>query len=479
MGNNNSKQNKETDKKNIPSEYNNLEEKKKKSYEYFKKYHESEDINIKIENIKKAIYLNNNDKNIIKEYLNIIRNESIFFEELKKYQVIFTPEEIKENNFPINKLKTEKNKLMDCFEEIFNVNTKKDNIKEFINKLSNEYDNIFHFKLPITYENKELYYYKNYCLLLEMFKFSDTTYNKIKKIELLQNNKDKIIKLFKFLDISEKLTEFIFLVIFSFNDSNNFKENYYRIIDNFLNKKDIQKEIDFQKKNLILNDFNLKYNIDNDTFVIYKELKQYYKLENFSLYSPYLVLNNLYFYENKFILKEKYKIAALTFDNFFECEFYKKYKKKIYINYKKIINSNVLKECIKKINSECPEYFIHKLTKYFEISDVIEKNIDIYPFDTQIGITDKYTMKIYLKGIISINKLDSYNIDYNNLLENLYNDSYFNLIFIHEFCGHFIRVYIYYMLNNEYLFYTPRLNINKKYIQESGKQLEFLLFDRS
>ncbi len=167
----------------------------------------------------------------------------------------------------------------------------------------------------------------------------------------------------------------------------------------------------------------------------------------------------------------------MTFDNFFECEFYKKYKKKIYINYKKIINSNVLKECIKKINSECPEYFIHKLTKYFEISDVIEKNIDIYPFDTQIGITDKYTMKIYLKGIISINKLDSYNIDYNNLLENLYNDSYFNLIFIHEFCGHFIRVYIYYMLNNEYFFYTPRLNINKKYIQESGKQLEFLLFD--
>ncbi len=110
MGNNNSKQNKETDKKNIPSEYNNLEEKKKKSYEYFKKYHESEDINIKIENIKKAIYLNNNDKNIVKEYLNIIRNESIFFEELKKYQVIFTPEEIKENNFPINKLKTEKKK---------------------------------------------------------------------------------------------------------------------------------------------------------------------------------------------------------------------------------------------------------------------------------------------------------------------------------------------------------------------------------
>jgi len=66
--------------------------------------------------------------------------------------------------------------------------------------------------------------------------------NKIIKIELLQNNKDKIKELFKYLDFTEKLTEFIFLLIFSFNDSDNFKENYYRIIDNFLEKKIFKKK---------------------------------------------------------------------------------------------------------------------------------------------------------------------------------------------------------------------------------------------
>ena len=154
--------------------------------------------------------------------------------------------------------------------------------------------------------------------------------NKIIKIELLQNNKDKIKELFKYLDITEKLTEFIFLLIFSFNDSDNFKENYYRIIDNFLEKKDIQKEIDKQKQNLYLNKYNIQYNMENDAIVIFDEIKQYFVVENFSLYSPYLVLNNLYYYEKKFILQDKYRIGSLTFNNFFECDFYKKYIKKLY-----------------------------------------------------------------------------------------------------------------------------------------------------
>ena len=75
----------------------------------------------------------------------------------------------------------------------------------------------------------------------------------------------------------------------------------------------------------------------------------------------------------------------------------------------------------------------------------MEKYINIYPFDTQLGIIDEYTMKIYLKGIISFNQTIPFNKEYNELLKNLYIDSYFNILFIHEFCGHFIRVYICYM----------------------------------
>jgi len=310
-----------------------------------------------------------------------------------------------------------------------------------------------------------------------MFNYLGTDYNRIYKIELLQNYKDKIKELFKYLEFTEKLTDFIFLLIFSFNDKDNFEDCYYRIIDNFLEKKYIQKEIDNQKENLLLKKWNIKYNMENDTIIIFDEKKEYFMMENFSLYSPYLVLNNLYFYDNKIILKEKYKIGSLRFNSFYENDFYIKYKKKIYQNFKKIINTKIIKDCIKIINSLCPEYFIDNLAKYFEISDSIENYIDIYPFESQLGVTDKYSMKIYLKGIISFN----YNIINNNYIElvkNLYMDAYFNILFIHEFCGHFFRVYIYYMLNNDYLFYTPRLNIEKKNVKESGNQMEYLLFKK-
>jgi hypothetical protein len=485
MGNNNSKQNKEINetnlfskKKIIPSEYNNIKEKIEKSKEYLNLYYKTEDIIKKKDYIKKAININNNDKDIVIEYLKTISKENIYSEELQKYQIIFTPEEIKSNKFPINKIKNEKIKLIEFFENIFTINTKdKEQIKELLNNISYEYKNIIHFKLPITYENKELYYYKNFCLLLDMFNYLGTDYNRIYKIELLQNFKDKIKELFKYLEFTEKLTDFIFLLIFSFNDKDNFEDCYYRIIDNFLEKKYIQKEIDNQKENLLLKKWNIKYNMENDTIIIFDEKKEYFMMENFSLYSPYLVLNNLYFYDNKIILKEKYKIGSLRFNSFYENDFYIKYKKKIYQNFKKIINTKIIKDCIKIINSLCPEYFIDNLAKYFEISDSIENYIDIYPFESQLGVTDKYSMKIYLKGIISFN----YNIINNNYIElvkNLYMDAYFNILFIHEFCGHFFRVYIYYMLNNDYLFYTPRLNIEKKNVKESGNQMEYLLFKK-
>jgi len=43
--------------------------------------------------------------------------------------------------------------------------------------------------------------------------------------------------------------------------------------------------------------------MENDAIVIFDEIKQYFVVENFSLYSSYLVLNNLYYYEKNLYYK--------------------------------------------------------------------------------------------------------------------------------------------------------------------------------
>ena len=499
MGNNNSKEakaqnennqnNKNNDSSSINEifEYNNLKEKEKKSLEYLNFYFKASNISEKKEYIKKAINLNDINKTIVLEYLKTICDESNYKEELNKYQVIFTPDEIKLNKLPIEKIKTEKEKLIQFFEEIFAIDTTdKEKLKEFLNKLLNAYKKINHFKLPITYDNQELYFYKNYCLILEKFNYLLSEFKRIKEIIYIQKYKDKIRELFKCLnhqDISEKMSNFIFMIIITINDSSeSFEKCYYRIVDSFLDKKNIIKEINKHIKPLLSlynSMLDYKYDVTKDTFVISHDKKIYFELDNFSSYSPYIVLKNIFNYDNKFQLTENKRLESLNFINFFKSRFYIESKERMFKNFKKIINTKLIKTCIKNINKKCNETNIDNLTKeFFNSTDIIEKYIDIYPFDHEIGITDKYSMNIYIKGFLFIPNNLPLQQEYKEIVFKLFLDACFRIIFIHEFCGHFMRVYLYYMSNNKYIFYTPRNNIKGTIIQDSGFQIEYLLFDR-
>ena len=87
-------------------------------------------------------------------------------------------------------------------------------------------------------------------------------------------------------------------------------------------------------------------------------------------------------------------------------------------------------------------------------------------------------MKVYLKGIIKFPDILKFDKNIIQLIKKLYIDAYFNVLFIHEFCGHFVFINLYYLCNTNNSFYSPRLKIYDVFIAESGMQMEYLLFGK-
>lgn len=481
MGENNSKISKKIQQNENCIPFQNFNEKKSKSQEYLKLYNEAIDKYSKRELIEEAININNIDKDIVLEYLKTIKNESYYKNELLKYQVLFTPNEIKSYNFPITKIKSEKEKLIGFFEEIFNIDIEeKDKLNNFFMRLTNEHKNIIHFNLPISNQNNELYYYKNYCLLLERFKCLDNFYNRTVYIKNLQKYKNKIKDLFNYLDnISEKMQDFIFISIFIINDYGSFDDCYFRVVDSFIKENDIQNVLnDYKKKNELYEFFTFEYNEKLNKFSIIKNNNTYFELDNFSDYSPNIIMSKLTFFNNKFILKDEDKIASLKFIKFYESKFYNDNKNRIYSNFKKIFSSNIIKLSLRFIHQKTTDSFIENFVNDIINSKIIEKYVDIYPFDAQLGITDKFSMKVFLKGIIKFPDTLEFDENKIQLIKTLYIDAYFNVLFIHEFCGHFVFINLYYLCNTNNPFYSPRLKIYDVFIAESGMQMEYLLFGK-
>ena len=443
--------------------------------------------------IKEALNCNETDKNIVSEYLKFIKNlnkekNNIFdfpkFEnEIEKYKILFTSEETK-NLFGFLKEKSEKEKYLNLLEKIFKINTNnKKEFEEFLIYLKQNYNKIIHFNFPIDLKNKELFYYKNYCLILEQFNYLKK--NNFKIIELIKTYQKYEKKIKKLLKIEknlnekndEKLINFIFLIIYIIN-YDNFINNYYRVKDCFIDNNKIIKKI--KKFNNLNNQFNINAQFfENKNECLFNFGSKTFIIKNFSFYSPNLLINNLNINHTKnFGFSEEKKLSSLNFYNYYNSEFYKKTKEKIYKNFNYLINSPIIKKSIKILNNNFSENDLNNFFYSIKSKNLINKFIEIYPFENICAVTDKYILNIYFKGILNINNLDNLTEFQNNLKNLIFIESFYNILFIHEFCSHFIIMYFYYLSNKISSFYTPIISYKNKKYEESGIQHEFLLFDR-
>ena len=175
----------------------------KREYEKFKKEENNVDISNedKIKNvyikIKCLVLIDNTNKDIIKIYLNFIKKHSDFVaknklkpykQEIMKYQIIFTADEMKEIE-PNIKIKGQKAFFLDYLNNITKIDLGINfNNLQALESIKNELNNLFLFNTPIEYDNKELYYYKCYYDLI--FDISNQKNDEI--LEYLKNIKNVI-----------------------------------------------------------------------------------------------------------------------------------------------------------------------------------------------------------------------------------------------------------------------------------------------
>ncbi len=122
------------------------------------------------------LLIDNANKDIVKLYLDFIKKNDKFIkdnnllhyeEEIKKYSIIFTVDEMEQIEKNI-KIKSQKNIFLDFLDYIKKIDFDTESkIKEFHKYTVKTFNNLFLFNTPIEFEDKELYYYKCYYNLLE------------------------------------------------------------------------------------------------------------------------------------------------------------------------------------------------------------------------------------------------------------------------------------------------------------------------
>jgi len=156
--------------------------------------------------IKYLKFLNKNEKKLQNDF-----NIEIYDNEIKYYQVCFTKELlIKEFNFSKNE--SEKEKFYQILKEISELKEK--DYGSFLEAKQEEYKELSAFNQPISFGNKELYYFRNRAIIL----FALNKYLEKKNIEKLNNMKysiKEILKrnLFENENIINKKEKFTFLII--------------------------------------------------------------------------------------------------------------------------------------------------------------------------------------------------------------------------------------------------------------------------
>ena len=358
--------------------------------------------------IRYLTLLDNTNKDIIRLYLEFLKNNSTFIKENKlntykkeinRYKVLFTIEEM--NNIEKNiKLKSEKENYLDYL--IYLSNLKENKYLDAFDDAKTKLKNFFLFNLPIEFENQELFYYKSFFSLLTEIVNNKKTDEK-KNLEYI-NNKKNVLKYvlinsaFSNKDITNDENKANLLILYILKDKEGNLINFNRLFQkSSINKEDFFK---FNKKKSeyinILKDYSQiishQIAINGSTFIDIP-------LEKVCLNN----LNNRKLDDCDSIISY-YNLETLFKEN--EISRFVQNIKKFLI---KIIDSNVYKEAIKIL---FPNYYPYlTLNNNEDIKTYIDTRMKFYPYENLnlSGITDKlgcysFMTAIGFEGIKEIKK---------------------------------------------------------------------------
>ena len=433
-----------------------------------------------IEYIKSLIKDNTNTELLI-NYLTFLKNNNdelkvIFKEnfenyndEIKQFQVCFSQSFLKEKLKYI-KLKSEKEQLMNLLNNIIKINNFVD-LEKIIKDEKKVFEN-FKFNQPISFDNRELYFYQNKQIIIysiedilnneETESFENMKYciNKVLEKNLLEDPnilKDclKLTLIFILISSPQRkiITDYNLNLI---NDEKNIVIEEKLIELGFIYNK-TEKKYEYEDKNLIINEDEIKLlNLDN----------------------LQLILNDKE-YNDEFKIYELYKYNAMM-------EFYKKNfdEDKVRKFISNILISNVIKELFSFLYGNKIKYpFFDDVNKKGKDKalEFVRKYLKFIPFklDDTSAVTNKFTIETYIflnSKIMSteIKKIPKVKMDYNKISEALINGAII-LINDHEL-NHNFHNYFYFSKNGKESLKTPR----KKEIEirEGGFNLENILFGK-
>ena len=404
-----------------------LEQKKINVIDGIKKYNNQDSINDQYIYLLKLIIQDNTNKDLLKLYLNFLKQNKEFlakeyksvenFEcEYSKYKVAFTPEEIREN-FQLEKI-SEKEEFFNFLEKIKSENDFDkiiDNIKDIELGIFNQ---------GIEFSNRELFWFRNKELVVYALLKLKYDNKQFEKIKLMKFCIEKIfeMKLFEnqiILNDYHCLTLLILLIAIPLPEED--CENNLKLIESF----------PIKNQNNIIN-ANKILNISN----------------NFS------ILN--------------YNQAYDAFNNIINVKKIKNFLTKVFC-------SNVIKQAFQILY---PSYIKYPFQTEEDAENYINKHLNFVPFYScaSNGITDKFTSDTYI--FLKPKRFNTQlilNIETNELLEKILYTSGIIKTNYHELNHNFYNMF-YYQENGNIPLKTPR----KKNLQirEGGRIMEKLLFGK-
>ena len=458
----------------IASELENKNRSEKANY-YYEESKKILNNELKLSYLIKAVSYNNINENILLDYLDVLKKESVknsdinFLEYLISYGNLISLDLVK-NKFPE-------------YEQIRN-NSQKDAyfnlLFDFMKEKSNDDNFIFSQKRkifshegiipnqPISYNsNKEAFFYFQIHFFFDFFRSTKEKY--VKNYKTIISNRKKFLRkcydtisyIKDNLPQDEKDINVFFFTL-------NFCQNTDLILQSF--KTFCKKELTFTEiKNQIINEnkFITDVNLINDDIQInVKDNNEPTIIKNYKQYDTYSIVE--YFKENLEI-DELSKYNLMKYQDFQYNNFYKQDDKLIKFIFQKYINSNIANSMFYKIrdNSCTFSYKENFQTKSF-IDDLYNNKILYYPFISRIfcALTIKYIDKMFLPGYH----------EYSDINENknfkLFAISKIFFDFQHEF-QHIINAEISFITGNLKYFSSFEIKIKGG---ESGEEYEKILF---
>ena len=406
----------------------NLEQKKIKIINGIKNYNNEDSANKQYIFLLKLHIQDNTNKDLLKLYLNFLKNNKEFLEkeyntienfdcEYSKYKVVFTPDEIKKY-FKLEKI-SEKNKFFNLLLKI----KSEQNFDKIIENCNNIYLGLFN--QGIEFSNQELYWFRNRELIAYALLKLNNDEKKSEKIKLMKFCIEKIndLKLFE----------------------NSIILNDYHILTLLM----ILIVIPLPEEDCIVN-LNMIESILHD------------KNEN-EIFNNNKILNK----NNKFEISN-YNQAYDSFNDIIQIE-------KIKIFLKKILCSNVIKQAFQILY---PSYIEYPFKTENDAKNYINKHINFVPFyrTKSNGFTDKFTLDTYI--FLKPKNISIQNILNNMLIELLEKILYTSGIIktnFHELNHNFYNMFYYYENGNIPL-KTPRKDGLE--FREGGRAMELLLFGK-